>query len=60
MLADYLLHAGERSHNMADLSIRYLDHHVIPISDLIGKGKAQIRMDQVPTARVAEYAALRN
>jgi DNA polymerase-1 len=41
---------------MTDLSIRYLNHHVIPISDLIGKGKAQIRMDQVPTAKVAAYS----
>jgi DNA polymerase-1 len=56
MLADYLLHAGERSHNLADLANRYLNHRVIPITDLIGKGKNQIRMDQVPIARVAEYS----
>jgi DNA polymerase-1 len=57
MLADYLLHAGERSHSIADLANRYLNHRVIPITDLIGKkGKNQLRMDQVPTARVAEYS----
>lgn len=56
MLADYLLHAGERSHSIADLANRYLNRRVIPISDLIGKGKKQLRMDQVPTARVAEYS----
>lgn len=56
MLADYLLHAGERSHNLADLSSRYLNHAVIPITDLIGKGKKQLCMDQVPTAKVAEYS----
>ena len=57
MVADYLLHAGERSHNLDDLSNRYLDHQVIPISDLIGKkGKHQLRMDEVATARVAEYS----
>jgi DNA polymerase-1 len=57
MVADYLLHAGERSHNMEDLANRYLNHQVIPITDLIGKrGKNQLRMDQVATARVAEYA----
>src|SRR5205823_11923009 len=57
MLADYLLHAGERSHSIADLALRYLQHQVIPITDLIGKrGKQQLRMDQVPTARVAEYS----
>jgi DNA polymerase-1 len=58
MVADYLLHAGERSHNMTDLALRYLNHRVIPITDLIGKkGKNQLRMDQVSTARVAEYSA---
>jgi DNA polymerase-1 len=57
MVADYLLHAGERSHNMEDLSNRYLNHQVIPITDLIGKsGKTQLRMDQVSPARVAEYS----
>jgi DNA polymerase-1 len=57
MVGDYLLHAGERSHNLDDLSSRYLNHRVIPIEDLIGKkGKNQLRMDQVATAKVAEYA----
>jgi DNA polymerase-1 len=56
MVADYLLHAGERSHNMEVLADKHLDHQVIPITDLIGKGKKQLCMDQVPTARIAEYA----
>jgi DNA polymerase-1 len=57
MVADYLLHAGERSHRLEDLALRYLNHAVIPITDLIGKrGKNQLRMDQVSTQRVAEYA----
>jgi DNA polymerase-1 len=56
MVADYLLHAGERSHNLEDLANRYLDHTVIPISDLIGKGKKQLCMDQVPALKIAEYA----
>jgi DNA polymerase-1 len=59
MVADYLLHAGERSHNLEELSRRYLNHQVIPITDLIGKKnkkQPQLRMDQVPTERVAEYA----
>lgn len=56
MIADYLLYAGERSHSLDVLSEKHLNHRVIPITDLIGKGKKQLRMDQVPTARVAEYA----
>ncbi len=57
MLADYLLHAGERSHSITDLANRYLNHQVISITDLIGKkSKNQLRLDQVATARVALYA----
>jgi DNA polymerase I len=56
MVADYLLHAGERSHNLDDMAARYLNHQLIPISDLIGKGSQQLSMDQVSTAQVAEYS----
>ncbi len=57
MVADYLLHAGERSHSIADLANRYLHRQVIPITDLIGKkGKQQLRLDQVTAAKVAEYS----
>lgn len=57
MVADYLLHAGERSHSIADLANRYLRYQVMPITDLIGKkGKNQLRLDQVATARVTRYS----
>jgi len=55
-IADYLLHAGERTHNLDELARKYLGHENISITDLIGKGKKQCRMDQVEVARVAEYA----
>jgi DNA polymerase-1 len=57
MIADYLLHAGERNHNMQSLARTHLQHEVIPISALIGKGKKQLCMDEVPPADVAIYAA---
>jgi DNA polymerase I len=56
MVLSYLLESGERNHNLDQLSERLLDHQMIPISDLIGKGKNQLRMDQVPVERVTEYA----
>jgi DNA polymerase-1 len=56
MVADYLLHAGERSHNLDELARRYLAHENIPITDLIGKGKNQLPMEQVPVGRVRDYA----
>jgi DNA polymerase-1 len=56
MVADYLLRAGERSHNLDDLAQRYLQHQNISIEDLIGKGKNQLTMDRVSTTKVAAYA----
>ena len=59
MVADYLLHSGERSHNLEELARRYLNHPMIPIEDLIGKKtkkQPQLRMDQVPVDRVAVYS----
>ena len=57
MVADYLLEPGVRSHGLDDLAKRYLDHDTIKISELIGTGKKQKRMDQVPVASVTDYAA---
>ena len=59
MVADYLLHSGERSHNLEELARRYLNHPVVPIEDLIGKKskkQPQLRMDQVPVDKVAAYS----
>ena len=57
MVADYLLVPGERSHSMDDMASRYLNHKTISIKELIGTGKKQIRMDEVPVEKVTEYAA---
>jgi len=56
MILSYLLESGERNHSLDQLSDRLLGHRMIPISDLIGKGKKQVRMDQVDVPRIAEYA----
>jgi DNA polymerase I len=57
MLANYLLRAGERSHNLDDLARKHLDHENIAIEELIGKrGKNQLRMDQVSPEKVCAYA----
>lgn len=57
MVADYLLAPGQRSHGLDDLARRYLQHETIKISQLIGKGKNQKRMDEVAVELVAPYAA---
>lgn len=57
MIASFLLEPLRRSHGMDALVSSIFGHEMIPISDLIGKGKNQITMDQLDTARVCEYAA---
>ncbi|MCH8921930.1 MAG: DNA polymerase I [Planctomycetes bacterium] len=57
MIASYLLSAGERTHNLDDLAQRYLNHSTTKISELIGTGKDQKRMDQVPVSQTGPYAA---
>ncbi len=56
MVADYLLDSGQRSHGLGELAKKLLNLETIPITELIGSGAKQIRMDQVPVSRVCEYA----
>lgn len=57
MVGDYLLDAGARSHSLDELARKYVQHEMIPITDLIGKGLFQIGMQEVDIPKVAEYAA---
>ena len=56
MLAHYLLEPEQR-HNMDYLAEVYLDYITIPIEELIGKGRQQKTMREVPVELVKEYAA---
>ena len=56
MVADYLLDAGARSHSLDVLIGKYLGIESIPISALIGTGKQQKNMVDIPVEKVAEYA----
>ncbi len=57
MVGDYLLDAGARSHSLDVLITKYLGVKSIPISDLIGTGKNQKCMIDIPVDKVAEYAS---
>ena len=56
MLAHYLIEPEQR-HNMDYLAEVYLNYLTIPIEDLIGKGRQQKTMREVPVELVKEYAA---
>ena len=57
MIASYLLEAGRRGHSLDALALHYLGHETIKIESLIGKGRDQRRMDEVPLNEITEYAA---
>src|SRR5690606_10952228 len=57
MVAASLLNPGRRTYNMDDLARDLLGYTTTPITDLIGKGKDQLSMLQVPLAQIAGYAA---
>jgi DNA polymerase-1 len=59
MIASYLLEPGERSHGLDEQSRRLLGHETIKIDDLFektGRGRPEIRMEQVPIDKIAAYA----
>lgn len=57
MVASYLLSPHQAKHNLDDLSMIHLSHRKIPIEDLIGKGKTQISMMEVPLDKIAKYCS---
>jgi len=57
MIASFVLEPLRRSHGLDGLAWELCGHRMIPISELIGKGKHQCTIDEVDTNRVCEYAA---
>jgi DNA polymerase-1 len=56
MVASYLLQPHKRNHNLDDLALECLGVKKIATAELIGRGKNEVTMDQVPLEKVAEYA----
>lgn len=55
ILASYLISPHVQRHNLDELSLEKFGKVKIPIEELLGKGKKQITMDQVPIAQVTAY-----
>jgi DNA polymerase I len=56
MVAAYLLNPGRRGLGLKELAFENLGVIMTPITDLIGTGKRQITMAQVPVRVAADYA----
>jgi len=55
MVASYLVNPSRINHSLGELSIEYLNHKMMPIEELIGKGKKAVTMDKVEIDKVARY-----
>ncbi len=56
MIASYLINPLKLNHNLDDITFEYLGMKKIDIGSLIGSGKKQISMAEVPLERISEYA----
>ncbi len=57
LVASFCVAGGDaRAHGLDALALRYFGIKKIPTAELIGKGKAQIAIDQVPLETLSEYA----
>jgi DNA polymerase-1 len=57
MIAAFVLDPTRSSNSLDALAFHLFGYTKIPTTDLLGKGRDQLRMDQVPIERVAQYAA---
>jgi len=55
MIAHYLLEADMR-HNMNVLAETYLNYSPVKIESIIGKGKSQLNMRDIPSSKIKDYA----
>ncbi|MDO8669024.1 MAG: DNA polymerase I [Candidatus Buchananbacteria bacterium] len=56
MIASYLLNPGNRQHNLDTLAFVEMGYQMQPIEDLIGSGKNQISMSEVPLEKISWYS----
>ena len=56
MVESYLLDPSARQHGLDLLAMKHLGIRMTPIADLIGKGKSQITMAEVPVEQASAYA----
>jgi len=57
LVASFCVSGGDtRTHGIDALALRHFGIKKIPTSELLGKGKTMVTMDQVPLEKVCEYA----
>ena len=57
LLAAHLINPDSRSLKLDNLSFEHLNYRMLPIEDLIGKGRNQISMSEVELEKISFYAS---
>ncbi len=57
MLQSYVLDAAGNRHDMDSLAQKHLGHKTIAFTDIAGKGKHQLRFNQIALDKAADYSA---
>lgn len=57
MIASYILRPGTRQHSLDALAFAEFGYEMQPISDLIGKGREELPMKDVPLNKLSWYSA---
>jgi DNA polymerase-1 len=57
LLAAHLINPESRSLKLENLSFEHLNYRMLPIEDLIGKGRNQISMSEVELEKISFYAS---
>ena len=57
LLAAHLINPDSRSLKLDNLSFEHLNYRMLPIEDLIGKGRNQISMSEVDLEKISFYAS---
>lgn len=56
MVASYVIDPSSRQHSLGYMALKYFDHRMQPITELIGSGKNQRTFDSVPVADATYYS----
>ena len=57
MLASYVLNPGSRGHGLDALAFAEFGYEMMPYEEMVGKGKAELPITEVPIRKLAFYAA---